>query len=622
MDVNHMNNQQPAAGEEKPERTADRRSLFRRGLRRTLLLWFLALSMIPVMVVGVISYLNAHALLKQDVELSLKTAVRDQARDIQNYFSAILLDLKRNSARRINYTFLEALEKGFRESHEPLGQYVKGIKWAAMASKYGADLRIHCRDYGYYDIFLMDTAGNILFTVMGEKDLGTNIFHGELSDTPFASACRQALETGKPAFSDFYFYRPSGSVGAGFLVSVMVNDDGDRIGLMGFQLSIDPINQILSKGISLGETGEAYLIGGDLKMRSHSSLHNKTKILGRPVETTMARLWSEEHGKGGELAHEAGMAKGVLTYSGPREKTVLGMYENIRVAGMDFGLIVETEKSEAFAAADRYRNLVAVLMAGMLLLVFFSAARVSNRMVRPIVQLSGLVKRVAGGRFDREIEIKIQNEIGELAHNANRMLQGLREMTAANEMQDWFKTGQARLNDRMREDQDPSTLGRGIITFLAEHLNARIGAMYVVDHNQRLKLLGSYAFGRRKHLSNSFEFGEGLVGQAALEKESITLTNVPKGYMEVSSSLGEAPPRNILVFPFLRENEVKGVIELGTMGEFSARDMNFLDQVSQGIAIAIESARSRGRVQDLLEQTQAQAEELEAQQEQLRQSNE
>ena len=598
-----------------------RRSIFHSGLRRSFLLWFLALSMIPVTVVGAVSYLNAYSRLKEAAEISLKTACRWHAREIQNYFSTMLLDLKRNSARRMNYAFLEALEKGFRESREPLGEYVKSIKWAVTTSQYGADLRLYCRDYGYYDIFLMDTAGNILFTVAGEKDLGTNILSGEYSDTLFASACRQVLKTGETAFSDFEFYRPSGSVGAGFLVSAVVNDDGDRIGLMAFQLSIDPINRMLKEGLFSGETAELYLIGGDLKIRSHSSDSNGTNILGRPVETEMTRHWSEAHGEG--VADEAGgMGEEVLIYPGPRGKPVMGSHNAIRVAGIPFGLIAEVEKSEAFAAADQFRNLVAILMAGMLLLVFFLATRVSNRIVRPILQLSRFVKRVAGGRFDREIEIKTQNEIGELAENANRMLRGLREMTATNEMQDWFKTGQARLNDRMREDQDPAGLGRGIITFLAEYLDARIGAMYVVDDNHRLNLLGSYAFGRRKNLSNVFEFGEGLVGQAALERESITLTNVPDDYIAVSSSLGERPPRNILVFPFLREDEVKGVIELGTFREFTPRDTEFLNQVSLGIAISVESAQSRGRVQRLLEQTQAQAEELEAQQEELRQNNE
>lgn len=620
MTTNDANSHPTSAGKEQQHQFDGTRSIFRSGLRRTLVLWFLALSLIPVTTVSVIGYLNARMHLTENAEESLRRVCMERSMDIQTYFSRILTDLKRQSAKRVNHEFLEDLTQGFKESHMPLMEYVKSFKWAVTVSKYGTDLGIYCRDTGYHDILLIDAAGDILFTVAGEKDLGTNILSGKYSDTLFASACKRALKTGRSAFSDLEFYGPSSNAGAGFLVSVMVNDDGDTIGLMAFQLSIDSLNQMMKAGLVSGETVEIYLIGGDLKIRSHSMSSKGAKILGKPVETEMAFLWLKQYGKGGRSVDE--MEDGVRVYQGPHGKPVLGIYANVRIAGMPFGMIAEIEGTEAFSAANRLRDLVAILMVGMAIIVFFFATRVSNRMLHPLLQVSGLVKRAAGGHFDQEIEVDVRNEFGELAHDANRMLHALREMTEESERKDWFKTGQAQLNKRMRGEQDPAVLGRGIITFLAEYLDARIGAMYVADDNNRLKLLGSYAFSRRKNLSNEFEFGEGLVGQAALEKESITLTHVPDDYIAVKSSLGETPPRNILVFPFLRDDEVKGVIELGTFDDFGQRDLDFLKQVSEGIAIAVESAQSRGRMQGLLEQTQAQSEELEASQEELRRSNE
>jgi len=623
MTENNTNNHTAGAGNEKQPQPGGVRSVFRSGLGRTLLLWFLALSLIPVATVGVIGYLNGHVRLMENAEESLELVCREHARDIQHYFSNMLMDLRRKSAKRVNYEFLEDLTKGFNESREPLRKYVKSFKWATTVSKYGTDLGIYCRDSGYHDILFMDAQGNILFTVAGEKDLGTNLLSGKYSDTLFASACRQALKTGRPTFSDFQFYGPSGNAGAGFLVTVMVNDDGDKIGLMAFQLSVDPINRMMKEGVASGGTIEIYMIGGDLKIRSHSSPSKEVKILGKSVETEITRHWLKEHSESGKFADETDeMEEEVLIYQGAHGKPVLGVHGNITIADTSFGIIAEIEEADAFAAADHLRNIVLIMLAGMAILVFFVATRVSNRIVRPIRRLSELVKRAAGGTFDQEIEVEARNEIGELAGDANRMLHGLREMTEENRRKDWFETGLGKLNDKMRGDQDPAALGRSIITFLAEYLNARIGAIYVADDNNLLKLLGSYAFKRRKNLSNEFELGEGLVGQAALEKESITITNVPDDYIAVSSSLGETPPRNILVFPVLLNDEVKGVIELGTFDDFQERDLDFLNQVSEGIAIAVESARSRGRVQGLLEQTQAQSEELEAQQEELRQSNE
>ena len=620
MTINDTDNHFTDDAREKQPRSGGVRSIFRRGLRRSLLLWFLAISLIPVTAVGVVGYLNAYGHLRKYAEESLKAAAEAKAIELRNYFSRISTDLRRQTQKKSNVAFLEDLTDGFRNSVKSLREYVKSPKWAMIVDKYGADLKDYRRIYGYHDIIFVNDRGDILYTVAGEKDLGTNIFSGKHSDSLLTLACRQALETAHCSFSDFEFYGPSGDSAAAFFVSVVFNEKGDKIGVMAFQHSIDRIDRMMREGIALGRTAETYLIGSDLKMRSNSLLSKEATLLKDPVETAMTFRWLKEQREGGEYEDER--TEEALIYQGPHGKPVLGLYTDISIEGVSFGMISEIEAAEAFAAANQLRNIVVILLVGMMILVFFVATRISNRIVHPILRLSRLTKRAADGDFHQEIHVKSGNEIGELAQSANSMLHGLRKMTEENQRQDWFKTGQAKLNDRMRGEQDPVALGRAIIWFLAEYLNARIGAIYEVDDDRRLKLLASYAFKRRKNLSNEFEFGEGLVGQAALEKESITLTNVPDDYITVSSSLGDKPPRNILVFPVLRDNEVKGVIELGTFQDFHPKDMDFLELVSEGIAIAVESARSLGRVQRLLTQTRAQAKVLQEQQEALQQTNE
>jgi len=135
-------------------------------------------------------------------------------------------------------------------------------------------------------------------------------------------------------------------------------------------------------------------------------------------------------------------------------------------------------------------------------------------------------------------------------------------------------------------------------------------------------MVGSYAHTRRKNVANGFRFGEGLVGQAGLEKKSILVTSVPEDYVAIGSGLGEASARNIIVVPFKYEGIVTGVIEIGSFEEFSDTQLEFLEQASENIAIAINSAQSRSRMSRLLEETQRQSEELQSQQEQLRMTNE
>ena len=120
----------------------------------------------------------------------------------------------------------------------------------------------------------------------------------------------------------------------------------------------------------------------------------------------------------------------------------------------------------------------------------------------------------------------------------------------------------------------------------------------------------------------SFKPGESLLGQAVLEKQTIVVTEVPADYIQVRSGLGYAKPLNLLVVPLIIDENVVGVIELGSFKKFTPLQLKFIKEVSENIAIAIQSAQSRKRVKELLEKTQKQAEELQNQQEELRVTNE
>src|SRR5213078_4409908 len=136
-----------------------------------------------------------------------------------------------------------------------------------------------------------------------------------------------------------------------------------------------------------------------------------------------------------------------------------------------------------------------------------------------------------------------------------------------------------------------------------------------------LRLLASYAYRARKNVGNEFRLGEGVVGQAAVEKEKILLTNVPRDYIQVSSGLGEAPPLNILVLPVIFEGQVKAVIELASFARFSATHQAFLDQLMESIGIVLNTIEANTRTEDLLKQSQSLATELQVRQRELTGSN-
>jgi tubulin-specific chaperone A len=185
-----------------------------------------------------------------------------------------------------------------------------------------------------------------------------------------------------------------------------------------------------------------------------------------------------------------------------------------------------------------------------------------------------------------------------------------------------IKTGQTALSERMRGDQVIEGLAANIVSYLCEYLNASVGAIFICNEEQTFGLAGSYAFQHRKDFRNVFKPGEGLIGQAALEKKHILMTDCPTDYICIRSGLGLAAPKNILAYPLLLNDKVEGIIELGSLKEFSDKDLSFLSEAAENIAIALQSVTSRSQMAKLLDKTVQMAAALQTQQEELRASNE
>ncbi len=187
---------------------------------------------------------------------------------------------------------------------------------------------------------------------------------------------------------------------------------------------------------------------------------------------------------------------------------------------------------------------------------------------------------------------------------------------------EFLREGQITLNDKMRGEQDVSRLGQSVLSHLAPFLNAQMGAFYYVTEEKTLKRVSGYAYAKLEDKEKTIPFGEGLVGQAALEKRPILLEKVPSHYFgKIRSDLGESTPRSLLLAPVFYEGEVNGVIELASFTTFSEHQKIFLEHVSENIGIAINTSISRKKQQELLERSQNLTEELQTQQGELKATN-
>lgn len=670
------------------------------GLRRTLFFSFLIISLIPMTVVSLVSFRNANHYLHDHIKKALHGATRLKLDYMKSDIERMVKDLKLQSQLQSNKDLLESLSITYRSSKQPLREFVKGSQWKTIADYPGKDLRKFIETYGYYDVFLIDLEGNILFTVKRENDLGTNLFTGKYSDTQFGKAAQKAIETGKPIFSDIAPYAPSNNSLASSLVQIIVNEQGEKRGLVAFQVPMSKINQIMGENVSLGETAETYLVGKDLLMRSDSRFEKESTILKKRVDTELTMQWLAAE-KISYFGPE-NRAK-VITYNDYRGVKSFGLYRDLHILhqhDLHWGLIAKVDVEESFRSAENLKEIVIILFLVTTLFVLLGSLLIANRVVTPLKKLSNWAKKVAIGDltemeenvhlpnneirnvyesfdtmvnslravsdvcvaisigdFSKTVSIKsekdllsksvnqMRNNLNAAVQQANRVARGdytgaielhskedelgkalsemtvnLREFDRISKQEHWLKSGYAELHDRVQGEQELSELCHNIITFLAHYLEAQIGVFYLLEpESNKLKGTGYYAYPATKRVQE-FAIGEGLVGQAAREKNRVIITDAPTNYLTIRSATVKSAPSNILIQPICFEKQLKAVIELGTFHEFSDLQLEFLDQITENIGIIIHSALSGLYMRELLKNTQQQAEKLEVQTKALKES--
>jgi HAMP domain-containing protein/CheY-like chemotaxis protein/signal transduction histidine kinase len=249
------------------------------------------------------------------------------------------------------------------------------------------------------------------------------------------------------------------------------------------------------------------------------------------------------------------------------------------------------------------------------------AANLTNQ-VRAIAEVATAVTK---GDLTRSIQVEARGEVAELKDNINTMIDNLRGTTDRNQEQDWLKTNLAKFTRMLQGQRDLVTVGKLLLSELAPLVNAQQGSVYqmspdISDTAPALSLLAGYAIGDEQ--ARRIEVGQGLVGQCALEKQRILLTKVPRGYARVTSSLGGARPKNIVVLPVLFEGETKAVIELSSLQPFTATHLTFLEQLTQSIGVVLNTIEATMRTENLLQQSQQLTMELQTRQTELQQTNE
>jgi signal transduction histidine kinase/HAMP domain-containing protein/ActR/RegA family two-component response regulator len=223
---------------------------------------------------------------------------------------------------------------------------------------------------------------------------------------------------------------------------------------------------------------------------------------------------------------------------------------------------------------------------------------------------------VAKGDLTRSITVEAQGEVAVLKDNINQMIGNLKDTTHKNQEQDWLKTNLARFSSMMQGQRSVFSIAQLVMSELTPLVDAQHGAFYLMEtegEESALNLVASYGFGTRKSLSNRYRLQESLIGQCAFEKRRILLSEVPKDFISISTGMGEASPRCVIVLPVLFEGKTKAVIELASFSTFSPIHLTFLDQLMGSVGVILNMISTSMRTEELLQQLKKSNAELGAQ---------
>lgn len=241
------------------------------------------------------------------------------------------------------------------------------------------------------------------------------------------------------------------------------------------------------------------------------------------------------------------------------------------------------------------------------------------------------VREIGKGNFNARLEgindetfdLNKENLAGELVNMKVKMKASAEE----EKKRVWATEGLANFGELLRtSNHDMTKLSEEVIIFIVKYLKANQGGVFILndedENNKFLELKASYAFERKKYLTRKIAIGEGLVGQAYLEKETIHLKKIPTNYITITSGLGGANPHTLILVPLKIEQEVVGVLEVASFKDFEKHEIDFCEKIGESIASTFSAVKVNERTRILLDQSQQQAEEMRAQEEEMRQNME
>ncbi|MBW3544270.1 MAG: PAS domain S-box protein [Bacteroidetes bacterium] len=611
------------------------------GNKITLLV--LVVVLLSILAVSVITHRFANSSLRDRYQETITAVNRFKTDKINDYLTHAASGLQGMQQQASLQTAMELYEISYDIAPDSTLEVIEQDLQRIMG-------RMH-EIYGYENLMVLDMQGRIIFVSKPEK---LNKTAGEAYNDPDGRTLEAASK--ELFFSNVYSNGPAYHMHA----AVPLKDSyGETSGILLAQLNMQPIYNITSDTTSLGSTGETYVV----KEYSKVEARYISPLRAEPLAVLQKRVLLDNKN---DIAVQQAVKNQLGADVAMDYRNQETLYVKNFIPETSWGIVTKIDTAEIQEQTANLLTKFFMVGAAVLLISMMIAIIFSRMLITPLFKLKAILQLLGRGILPETVSVNSNDEIGEMgvtvdgvvkalkntasfAHKIGEghfeadfkplseqdtlgtalinMRNSIQESEARDRERNWIVTGVAEIGEILRLHNNLEELGDAVVAYITRKIDAIQGAFYVVNDddqdNQFIELKASYAYNKKKYLKGSYRFAEGLVGQAAIEQDTLLRTEIPRDYVSITSGLlGEQRPNCILIVPLITNEQVYGVMEFAGFGKFSSRNVKFVEEISLIIARTVFNIKVNERTHRLLEESQKMSHELQMQQEVLRQNAE
>ena len=593
----------------------------------------LTLVSLAVVAISFVAYNLVTNSMQEQYVSTISTINRIKKKRIEDYFSHIESNLSTISQIIVSESIGESEDSNTQINHNKLEEEPVAFSDQVLAKFVQQNTRIH-------HIYLVSSAGHIVYaSAEAEKQAGESFYDPE----------GQIIEN---SLHGLYYSGIYGDKKQKFLYVGMPIEGKQEVLLA--RVEVQPVFRITNDSTGLGATGET-VIGRSFK--------DKIVFLN-PLRHAAGQVLVANGRKGGPMQQATKEMSGSMIDTDYRGETVVASWDY--VPKLNWGIVTKLDVAEIEAGLQALFQRFLIAGGVVLLLALVVSLIFSRFLIDSLLALRDTLVMLRKGILPDKVSKKGEDEIGQMGEATDHLVQALRrtanfahkigegaydtEFTQSSDQdilgnallnmrdsiqnaekrdteRNWIVTGVAEVGEILRSHNNLEALGNEVVAYVAKKINAIQGAFYITDDEDKDNVLitmkASFAYNKQKHLKAEFKMAEGLVGQAAVEQDTLVRTEIPYDYVTVTSGLlGDQRPEALLIVPLITNEQVYGVLEFAGFNKFSARDIKFVEEISLITARTVFNIKVNERTRKLLSESQEMSNELQEQQEVLRQNAE